>query len=294
MFRELINEVKLSVLLHTRSPLTIRSAQGKLLDPTLLDMQCVRSRYRGKDTVIIPGSSLKGVIRSRYEKIIKLFGGECCDIFNDKSGCNGKINGKTDRPYEEQGKYVYQYVCPACKLFGSLNIASRISIADAYPVGDCILGERTGVGINRITGAAQKGALYDFEVVEEGTFRAEITLKNYELYQMALLLYVLKDLDEGYVSLGAAATRGNGQIEVEKLDICFRDYRKDVKGWKGATDSQEIPLYQKYHVEYEWKVPFFGEIALHDLNIDEMLKNCSEVDVRNKLEEEKCQRHKLF
>lgn len=294
MFRELKNEAKLSFLLHTRSPLTIRSAQGKLLDPTLLDMQCVKSRYHGKDTVIIPGSSLKGVIRSRYEKIISLFGGECCDIFNNKSRCNKKIKGRKDRPYEEQGRYVYQYVCPACKLFGSLNIASRIYIADAYPSGDCILGERTGVGINRITGAAQKGALYDFEVVEDGTFQVEITLKNYELYQMVLLLYVLKDLDEGYVSLGAASTRGNGRMEVQKLDICFRDYRKDVTGWKGEADPQEIPLHQKYHVQYEWKVPFFGEMALQDINIDEMITNCSGVDVQKKLEEEKCQRHKLF
>lgn len=294
MFRELKNEAKLSVLLHTKSPLTIRSAQGKLLDPTLLDMQCVKSRYHGTDTVIIPGSSLKGVIRSRYEKIIGLFGGECCDIFNDKSRCNHKINGKKNKPYEEQGRYVYQYVCPACKLFGSLNIASRIYIADAYPAGKCILGERTGVGINRITGAAQKGALYDFEVVEDGTFQVEITLKNYELYQMVLLLYVLKDLDEGYVALGAASTRGNGRMEVQKLDIYFRDYRKSVRGWKGAEDSQEISLNQKYHAEYEWKVPFFGEMALRNLSIDEMISNCSEVNVQNKLEEEKCQRSKLF
>lgn len=291
MFRELKNEAKLSVLLHTRSPLTIRSAQGKLLDPRLLDMQCLKSRYHGKDTAIIPGSSLKGGIRSRYEKIVGLFGGKCCDIFDDKNGCNVKIKNKKDKPYEEQGKYVYQHVCPACKLFGSLNIASRIYIADAYPVGDCILGERTGVGINRITGAAQKGALYDFEVVEDGTFQAKITLKNYELYQMVLLLYVLKDLDEGYISLGAATTRGDGRMEVQKLDICFRDYRKDVKGWKGAIDSQEIPLHQKYHIEYEWKVPFFGEMILKDLNIDEMIENCSEVDIQYKLEEEKCYKH---
>lgn len=294
MFRELINEAKLSVLLHTTSPLTIRSAQGKLLDPTLLDMQCVKSRYHGRDTVIIPGSSLKGVIRSRYEKIISLFGGECCNIFNKESRCNGKIKSKKSIPYEEQGKYVYQYVCPVCRLFGSLNIGSRIYIADAYPIGDCTLGERTGVGINRITGAAQKSALYDFEVVEDGTFRVEITLKNYELYQMVLLLYVLKDLDEGYVSLGAATTRGNGRMEVQKLDICFRDYRKEVRGWKGAQDPQEIPLYEKYQAEYEWKVPFFGEIALHNLSIDEMITNCSGVDVQKKLEEENVRETNFF
>jgi len=289
MFRELKNEAKMEVLLHTKSPLTIRSAQGKILDPTLLDMQCVKSRYQGRDTVVIPGSSLKGVIRNRYENIVTLFGGSHCDIFRKDSRCNAKISNKKEVSYEELGEWVYQRMCPACQLFGSLNIASRIYIADAYPEGECILGERTGVGINRITGAAQTHAFYDFEVVEDGVFRVEITLKNYELYQMALLFYVLKDLDEGYVSLGAATTRGNGRMEIQKLSISLREYRKDVNGWKGAIDAQEIPLHQKYQREYEWKVPFYGEMTLREISIDEMLENCSNVDIKARLEESKCQ-----
>lgn len=174
-------------------------------------------------------------------------------------------------------------MCPACKLFGSTEIASRIYIADAYPIGECVIGERIGVGINRITGAAQKGALYDFEVVEDGSFQVDITLKNYELYQMALLVYVLKDLDEGYVSLGAATTRGNGRMEVQKLDISFREYRKDVKGWKGAVDMQEIPLDKKYNIKYEWELPFFGEMKLQNITLDEMIDICQAIDVKSKL-----------
>lgn len=283
MFRELKNEAKLSVVLHTRSPLTIRSSEGKLLDPTLPDMQCIKSRYQGKDTVIIPGSSLKGVIRSRYETVVSLLGGKCCNIFDRYSKCNKKIKLPKGEPPEKKGKYVYDNVCPACKLFGCLNIASRIHIADAYPVAECVLGERTGVGINRITGAAQKGALYDFEVVEDGSFQVEMTLKNYELYQMVLLLYVLKDIDEGYVSLGAAATRGNGRMEVQELDIHLREYRKDVRGWKGATEKAEIPLNQIYHCQYEWNVPFFGEMVLKNVNMDEMIKNCTAVNIQDML-----------
>ena len=63
MFHELKNEAKITILLHTKSPLSIRSAEGKLLAPDLPDMQCVKSRYQDKYTVIIPGSSLKGVVR---------------------------------------------------------------------------------------------------------------------------------------------------------------------------------------------------------------------------------------
>lgn len=282
MFRELKNEAKISVVLHTKSPLSIRSAEGKLMEPTACDMQCIKSRYQGKNTVIIPGSSLKGVIRSRYEKIAHLFGSDCCNIL-DRNKCCHKPEDWNKIPYEEQGRYVYQSMCPACKLFGSTEIASRIYIADAYPIGECVIGERTGVGINRITGAAQKGALYDFEVVEEGSFLVNITLKNYELYQMALLMFVLKDLDEGYVSLGAATTRGNGRMEVVKLDICFREYRKGIKGWRGAADAQEVALDKKYNIEYEWKLPFFGEMKLLDITLDEMIDICKEIDIKSKL-----------
>lgn len=282
MFRELINEANLSFLLHTKSPLMIKSAQGKLLDPTLPDMQCIKSRYQGKDTIIIPGSSLKGVIRSRYEKIIDLFGGKCCDIFNRENCCK-KPKDVLKKIYQDRGKYVYQNVCPACQLFGSTEIASRISIADSYPVGEYRIGERAGVGINRITGAAQKGALYDYEVVEEGNFQVKIILKNYEIYQLVLLLYVLKDLNEGYVSLGAATTRGNGRMEVQELKIYFREYRKDVNGMKDAIGEQEILPDQKYHFEYKWDLPFYGEMILQDITVDDMISICKKIDIQSKV-----------
>ena len=282
MFRELKNEAKITILLHTKSPLSIRSAQGKLLDPALPDMQCIRSRYQGKDTVIIPGSSLKGVIRTRYEKIVKLFGGECCNIFDHNNSCNKPANWK-NKSYEEKKRYVYTKICPVCQLFGSQAIISKIYFADAYPVGEYVVSERTGVAINRITGAAQKNALYDFEVVEEATFQVEITLKNYELYQIALLMYVLKDLDEGYVRLGSATTRGTGRMEVTRLDIALREYRKDVKGWKGAVDPQEIRINSSYCTDYNWNVPFYGEIKLQDITIDEMIDNFTVLNIQEKV-----------
>ena len=280
--RELKNEARISVLLYTGNALAIRSAQGRKLDPTQPDMQCLKSRYQGKEVPIIPGSSLKGVIRSRYEKIVSLFGGKCCNIFDRQNVCSNP-KGWDKKTYEEKQKYVRQRICPACQLFGSQIIAARISIADAYPVGDCVLGERTGVGINRITGAAQDKALYDFEVVEDGKFQVEITLKNYELYQMKLLLYVLKDLNDGYVTLGSASTRGNGRMKVEEMEISLREYRKNVTGWRGAEDAQEIPLSGKYGKGYEWAQPFYGEIKLQECKIDEILDICKEVDIRNKV-----------
>ena len=120
-------------------------------------------------------------------------------------------------------------------------------------------------------------------MVEEATFQVEITLKNYELYQIALLMYVLKDLDEGYVSLGSATTRGNGRMEVTRLDIALREYRKDVKGWKGAVDPQEIRINSSYCTDYNWNVPFYGEIKLQDITIDEMIDNFTVLNIQEKV-----------
>ncbi len=292
MFLKLKNEVKISFTLHTKSPLSIRSKKGNVMDPSLPDMQCIKSRYNGRDSVIIPGSSLKGVMRSRYEKIVSLFGGECCNVVvrNQKCGEEKRIlNVGKDDNKGEQGKFVYEKMCPACQLFGSTQIASRIRVADAYPIGRPVTGERTGVGINRITGAAQKGALYDFEVVEEGSFRVEMFLKNYELYQLRLLLYVLKDLDKGYIGLGAATTRGNGRMEVQDVEMAFREYRKGAKGLKDVYEGEKEELVdsEKYAVSYEWTSGFYGEAVLSDIKLEDMLQELSDVDIKSKVEKKR-------
>lgn len=264
MFRELQNEAKLSFILHTKSPLFIKSEKSNVLDPTLPDMQCIKSRYKGKSTPIIPGSSIKGVLRSRYESLAILFGGRCCNVVEKQSRC--KISEK-----KKTGREVYESMCPACKLFGSTEISSRISITDAYPEGEYAMGERMGVGINRITGAAQKGALYDFEVVEEGSFRAGITLKNYEIYQLKLLLYVLKDINDGYVTLGGATTRGNGRMEVLDLSIIFREYRKNKPGIK-FNEHYQFDTYPRKQLFYEEK-------TMENVVLDDILEGIETEDI---------------
>jgi len=279
MFKELSNEAKLSFVLHTKSPLSIRNQKTNVMDPTLPDMQCMRSRYHGMDTVIIPGSSLKGVIRSRYEKIVNLFEGKCCNVVDRYDAC--KVSEQFS--YEERGKKVYEKVCPACQLFGSTSIGARIRFTDAYPMSSPVIGERNGVGINRITGAAQRGALYDFEVVEEGSFHVEIFLQNYELYQLVLLLYVLKDLDEGYVTVGGATTRGNGRLELTDFDIEFREYRKNVNCLKDIKGETAFENNERYSFNFNWEPLFYGKVNLK-VTLDELINELKTVDVRGKVQ----------
>lgn len=267
MFSELKNKFKLTINLKTESPLLIKSGNENI-SPSSLDDNCIKSYKDGKDVVFIPGSTLKGVIRSRCEKIFNSLSEnlKCCEITNKKNSCNS-LNTKID------AENTYKKICPACKMFGSMRLAGRIKIKDAYPVGRFKIGHRTGVGIDRITGGAHKGALYDFEVVEDGKFNVVITGENYELYQLKVLLWVLHDIKDGFVTFGSSSTRGYGVMDVDFLNLEIRDYRNNINVIKGYFDDD---IGKK--VDYQKKL-YFGSAIFESL--EEVEKLLEKVDVES-------------
>lgn len=255
MFAEMKNQFKLSFELKVDSPLCIKSG-NKGIDPTLPDDCCIRSYKNGENVVFIPGSSIKGVIRTQCEKIFNVINNDrvCCDIFNRRLSC-----GRFDNDNENAAQ-VYENLCPACKMFGSTALGGRIKFKDAYPIDNKFkIGYRDGIGINRITGATQKGAKYDFEVVEDASFKVDIIGDNYELYQLKVLLVALNDIDEGYVTFGSSGTRGNGKMKVENVKLTVREYRTDINCLQGYLDTDIGP-----NVDYSKKI-YFKEYTKENL-----------------------------
>src|SRR5438067_979243 len=74
MHRLFLNEATLDLELRPSSPLLIKSGEaGEVsLDPLLPDMNFVRTRRpdRGEE-VYVPGSSLRGVLRSHAERLLR-------------------------------------------------------------------------------------------------------------------------------------------------------------------------------------------------------------------------------
>lgn len=270
MFARLRNQFKLTFNLKVDSPLCIRSGE-KSIDPTLPDMQCVRSNKNGESVVFIPGSSIKGVIRTQCEKIFNILAEKqiVCDICNKnkKSKCNS-INE------DWNGEKTYNALCPACKMFGSMSLGGRIKFKDAYPINNEFkIGYRNCVKINRITGAAQGRGLYDFEVVEDGKFQVTITGDNYELYQLKILLWALDDINEGYVTFGSSSTRGNGKMLVEDLKLQIRDYRESTKSLQGYYESDKGKV-----LEYKQK----GYYKVSEIDgLEEVLNLVEDIDIKN-------------
>jgi CRISPR-associated RAMP protein (TIGR02581 family) len=222
MFSFIINEAKINLTFELESPLCIKTGDENMLNPVLPDMQCVKTIKNNKVSYIIPGSSFKGVVRSRFEKVSQLLGENSCDILNWRKSCNIKEDKDNERD-------VYASMCYTCQLFGSTKLASRIYFKDLKEADGSSIETsiRNGVGIDRITGAAKEKSLYEYEVIDDAKFSGKIIIKNFEPKHLKILMYVFRDIDEGYVSFGSSSSRGNGLVSIKDFQIEMIQYSNE-------------------------------------------------------------------
>lgn len=258
MFKQLVNTLELRLTIEPDGPILIKSGQDAGIDPTLPDMNFVRSRnpHTGTDTVYLPGSSLKGVIRSHAERIARATGLTVCDPLGDDA-CGQKAVFRNSRTQASNGAEVYREMCPACKTFGHLVLASRFKASDAYPVNTDAMPvtstTRQMVAIDRRSGGSIN--TFDMEVVTSGQFTTKIVMQNFERWQIGLLALVLRDLLNGRVGLGFGKSRGLGQVKGHYMSLQLiyapgmRDHvinNIDVTGIYGLGELVSEDMVQAY------------------------------------------------
>lgn len=222
MHKRRVNELTLQFTIKPDGPMLIKSGQEGGADPTLPQMSFVRTYYpgSGERTIYLPGSSLKGVLRSHCERIIRTLHRPCCDPLS-RDSCGVRHHGLSDTAAQ------YKAMCLACKIFGHMVNAGHLLTRDAYPVepldGSPALEIRNNVAIDRLSGGAMGGALFDMEVALAGEFKTRLSLFNFELWQVGLLALALRDLAEGRLPLGFAKSRGLGQVTAtfDELEIAY-------------------------------------------------------------------------
>jgi len=223
MFKQLVNEMVLDLTLRPDGPVLIKSGIPSISGP---DMSFVTTRRNGTDEVYFPGSSLKGVLRSHAERIARTLNSDlACNPFSKvrktDAFCGNCFEARKDanesKKEEEKDKLsnaiVYSQSCPICRLFGSTWYAGRLATEDAYAVGTPPRPERRdGVGIDRFTGGAADKAKFELEVITGGEFHTRLHLRNFELWQLGLLGFVLNDLKDGLIRIGLGKSRGLGRV----------------------------------------------------------------------------------
>ncbi|MFN4034132.1 MAG: RAMP superfamily CRISPR-associated protein [Fimbriimonadales bacterium] len=230
MHGRLYNQLDLEIAISPQTPLLIKSGQKASIDPTLPDMQFVRTRRRlpngdVDEVVYIPGSSLRGVVRAHAERLLRTLDAQYACYVDARQFCLRQKNLKEDK---EAADRLYRESCYACKLFGNTGIASRVQMSDLYPAMEPLSETRFGVAIDRITGAVAVGP-FDLEVVTDARFEGRIILRNFTIGQLGLLGAALLDIADGLVALGHAKSRGLGRVRIEFVRAQFR-FAREAKG----------------------------------------------------------------
>lgn len=203
-------------------PICIGSSKKDSLNPISVDNSVLKDNTGNP---VIPGSSIKGVVRSYFESVIRTVDKEngACDVMDKKKYCTCKhteeIHAKGISA-EETARRAYKYSCKTCRLFGGRELAGKLKFKDCYAVipqgQDRIITEfRDGVGIDRVTGAARKGAKYDYEIVPKGTkFDFCLIADNLDEEQKKAFEFIKKYLCSGEMAVGGKTSRGLGRVQL--------------------------------------------------------------------------------
>ena len=171
---------------------------------------------------VVPGSALKGVLRSRAEYVLR-------SVVHELAACPDQRCGH----------------CLPCRIFGhgggdargrsAVGLRGRLRVSDAA-VRSVVTRDRTHVAINRFTGGAEPGLLYTDHVLEAGEFDLTIhaigTLApDEERAARCLLRLALNDLDDGLIGLGRGTTRGYGSLSLDLDDASGLPTTAEAQSW---------------------------------------------------------------
>lgn len=189
---------------------------------------------------IVPGSSVKGVLRSELEKLLR-------------AHLNGDEKAAKERTAELFGGTI-----------GKESYASSIKVRDAMSQTTKTL-VRDGVRIDPKTRKASPRGRFDLEVVPKGvTFRGKIVIENPGLggkqyAKLGALLATLGFFNATNSSLGGASSRGYGEVEIsitgmreftkedyvkanrEGQPLDTRDWDRYIRDWQQYMDSIANP-----------------------------------------------------
>ena len=208
MFEKLEKRIIISGVLEALTPLHIGSGRpevelGEVDLPVLTDPE-------GRP--YIPGSSLKGRVRTEAERIARQKGMDVCKPPNVKDMCGSLKRNPDD-------------FCICCRIFGTagnVSVASKVKFRDAYPLSKVeTLLERTGIAIDRDKGTVATGALYTVQAVPAGVkFGLEIVCENMSDDEIKLLKAALKSVEDS--ALGGSSSRGFGKVRITISKVSVR------------------------------------------------------------------------
>ncbi len=204
---------------------------------------------------ILPGSSLRGILRFNAEKIARSlatlssesrddFLTKCpaCNPFADENtpltSCNAILHKYISK--YRNGEIKDEQFCLACQFFGNLYKGSRLLVSDSYLITSPQIKIMDFLAIDRFTGGRKEGAKFDALVLWQPSFKVRIFIENPKEWQLGWLILVLKELKDGLVSIGFGQNKWFGKATIENETIKL-----------GAISDEFIPTGLKISNSFE-------------------------------------------
>lgn len=197
----------------------------------------------------IPGSSLKGVLRSTMERIIRTFNeNESCVAVGEKKAVNNVLCGNDN--------------CVPCLVFGSQKSGASIRVQDCCLSDGVIFGDMlderphcttiydTRSDPYKMQMKTQRRGDRTFEVpktimrVEEvvaanTSFDLNINMDNLDEREVGMLLLALDEFNYKRCHLGGGVSRGNGFADVEELKVMKKSVNSSEESFFNILEEEQ-------------------------------------------------------
>ena len=217
---------------------------------------------------ILPGSSLKGRLRSTCEMLAHALNLDACLLNSQASGvnCTSDIDyyRRVREDYRRASRdnvtrrlqWIGEHTCDVCKLFGSPVQAGRLRVSDgSLKEWANVVQVRDGVVIDRDSQTAVDGLKYDYEVIPPGSrFALCIDLDNSSDHDLALLGAALFEWRSG-TSIGGFTSRGLGRFHLQEIKMSGVDLSDPEQRMKFLTSSSSD---ERLIDLGDWE-PYFGD-----------------------------------
>jgi CRISPR/Cas system CSM-associated protein Csm3 (group 7 of RAMP superfamily) len=209
---------KISATFSLIGSMLIRSAEYS--ERKTPDAVHLKSKRMNKQESIISGTSLTGVLRHRAVRIVKTL------------NPNVEVpEGKDRQP--EVVEEIFGFVAEDEKRKNTPKAKSSRLVVREKVIENPIELVQTRIAIDRFTGGALHGALFDAQPVfgsDETRVTLELKLRKPEKYQIGLLLLLLKDLWTGDLPIGGESSIGRGRLQGINAEITYQKSKWTIQG----------------------------------------------------------------
>ena len=194
----------------------------------------------------LPGSAIKGVLRSTAERILRSVGPArdplrapltdptfVIDPQRDLAGlpranvadselAKWVADQPTDNPVPLNlaPPAVYATLSATSQLFGATLHAGLLTLTNASAPNPSMQ-RRSHVAIDRFHGGVGEGPFLEALASADTTLSTSLTITNFAFWHLALLAFIIREIDEGFVSFGLGTRKGQGRMRATLSDLTF-------------------------------------------------------------------------